>query len=59
MGNTYGTEEFRLNLRKQNKRKLVYMRGFLCVCVRSGASIYKQKIEGRNEENSTARWVLR
>lgn len=48
MGNTYGAEESRLNLRKQNKRKLVYIRRFFS-CVHSGASVFKQKIKGRTK----------
>lgn len=59
MGNIYGAEESRLNLRKESKRKLVYIRVvFSLVYVVVFLCLSKKLIEGRNEENSTARQVL-
>lgn len=56
MGNIQG-EESRLDLRKEDKSKLVYMRGFFFPLeyVLVLLCLSKKKNEGRNEENSTAR----
>lgn len=54
MGNI--REESRLDLRKENKSKLVYMRVFFFFEYVLVLLCLSKKIQGRNEENSTARW---
>lgn len=59
MGDIYGAEDSRLNLRKEQKKVGSYEVFFSFLLVYVLVLFCLAKIGGRHEENSTTRWVLR